>query len=102
MTHRSLLLIIAALLGAAPALAAQAPADKAQLAEFFEKKIRPVLVDNCHKCHGAKKQSGELRFDQRAAMLRGNDDGPVIVPCQPDKSRLLTALRYQGEHKMPP
>jgi hypothetical protein len=88
--------------GAAPTLHAQAPADTGHLQDFFEKKIRPVLADNCQKCHGDKKQSGDLRFDRRDAMLKGNDDGPVIVPGQPDKSRLLQAIRYQGEHKMPP
>jgi hypothetical protein len=102
MTHRALFWMPALLLGLAPAVAAQPAEDKSQLNEFFEKKIRPVLADNCHKCHGPKKQSGELRFDRRDTMLRGNDDGPVIVPGQPAKSRLLQAIRHQGEHKMPP
>src|SRR5439155_1382619 len=93
---------IVVLAGAAPTIAAQSPDDQSQLHDFFEKKIRPVLAENCHKCHGARKQSGELRLDRRDAMLKGNDDGPVIVPGQPDKSRLLQAIRYQGEHKMPP
>ncbi len=89
MTHRIMLWTLALHLGLAPALAAQSAEDKAQLQDFFEKKIRPVLADNCHKCHGPKKHSGDLRLDRRDTMLQGNDDGPIVVPGQPDKSRLL-------------
>jgi hypothetical protein len=83
-------------------MSAQGPEDKARLHEFFERKIRPVFVEHCYKCHGPKKQSGELRFDRRAAALKGDDDGPILVAGQPEQSRLIAALRYTGEHKMPP
>ena len=102
MPYRALLWTFALLLTFAPALPAQTPEDKARLHEFFETRIRPVLVENCIICHGPKKQSGELRFDRRDAMMKGNDDGPIVVAGQPDRSRLITALRYAGEHKMPP
>jgi hypothetical protein len=101
MMHRFLWSYIL-LFGLTPALAAQTAEDQARLHDFFEKKIRPVLVDNCHKCHGPKKQSGEIRLDRRDMAFKGNDDGPIIVPNQPDQSRLLRALRHQGEPKMPP
>ena len=102
MTHRALFWTLLLLFGLTPALAAQDAEQKAQLQDFFEKKIRPVLVENCTKCPGAKKQSGEPRFDRRESMLKGNDDGPIVVQGQPDKSRLLRALRHEGEQKMPP
>src|SRR4029078_8640025 len=70
--------------------------------EFFEKQVRPVLAEQCYSCHGEKKQSSGLRLDSKAAILKGTDDGPVIVAGQPDKSKLITAIRHAGELKMPP
>jgi cytochrome c553 len=80
----------------APAIAA--PAD----AEFFESKIRPVLVEQCLSCHGEKKQSGGLRLDSKEAVLKGGDNGPVLKAGKANESRLIQAIRQQGELKMPP
>src|SRR5207244_2051964 len=86
-----------------PGLLAQPPAKPpSQDAEFFESKVRPLLAEQCQACHGATKQKGDLRLDTRSAMLKGNDLGPVIVPGDPDKSRLIQAVRRTGEVKMPP
>jgi cytochrome c553 len=82
-------------------LSPAAPAAEAD-AEFFEKHVRPVLVENCFSCHGPKRQQAGLRLDSRAAALKGNDAGPVLVPGEPDKSRLIHAVRYDGDPKMPP
>jgi hypothetical protein len=76
--------------------------SSASEAEFFEKRVRPVLVEQCVRCHGPKKQSGGLRLDSRAALFRGGDNGPVIQPSKPDKSLLIQAIRRDGEVKMPP
>src|SRR5205823_352221 len=46
--------------------------------EFFEKQVRPLLVQHCLACHGEKKKGG-LQLDSRAAMLKGSDSGPAIV-----------------------
>ncbi len=67
----------------------------------FEKEIRPALVKDCLKCHGANKQEGELRLDSLAAMLKGGESGPAIVPGKPDESLLMEALRYDS-FEMPP
>jgi hypothetical protein len=69
---------------------------------FFESKVRPVLAENCLQCHGPKKQRGGLRLDSRAAALAGGDQGPALVPGQPDKSLLLKAVRHEDDLKMPP
>jgi mono/diheme cytochrome c family protein len=86
------------------ALAASARADKPtpQAVEFFEKSVRPVLVEKCVSCHGPKSKRGGLRLDSRKAMLEGGDTGPAIVAGQPDKSLLIQAVRREGELKMPP
>jgi hypothetical protein len=85
-------------------LVAAPPEEKpsAEATEFFEKKVRPLLVENCHSCHGVEKQKAGLRLDSRAAALKGSDEGPVIVPGEPEKSKIVAAIRYQGELKMPP
>ncbi len=71
--------------------------------ELFETKIRPVLVDVCFKCHGSDKDSGNLRVDSRAALLKGGDTSPAIVPNKPAESLLLKALRHTDDDlKMPP
>ncbi len=64
--------------------------------EFFESKIRPILADNCYKCHSAQaeKVKGSLLLDSREGVLKGGDSGPVIVPGDPEKSLLIKAVRY--------
>jgi len=90
------LLIIAAVLAAPP------KADAAGL-EFFEKKIRPVLVAQCYECHSAKAKivQGNLYLDTREGTRRGGDSGPAVVPGDGGQSVLLSALRYDG-YEMPP
>src|SRR5882672_9204448 len=73
--------------------------------EFFETKVRPVLVENCYKCHsaGAEKIKGGLLLDTRDGVLKGGDTGPVIVPGKPDESLLVKAIRYTDKDlQMPP
>jgi hypothetical protein len=83
--------------------AAAGPANAATPAEAdFERHVRPVLVEHCQRCHGAKKQMGGLRLDSRAAMLKGGDNGLVVKPGDPAGSRLLQAIRHEGDLKMPP
>lgn len=69
--------------------------------EFFEKKVRPVLAEQCYKCHGPEKQKGDLRLDSRAAVLKGADVGPVAVAGKPDESSLIKSIRHEGDSKMP-
>ncbi len=78
--------------------------DEAQV-RFFESKIRPVLAQHCYSCHSAKaeKLKGGLRLDSRDALLRGGDTGPAMVPGQPEKSRLILAVKQTDEDlQMPP
>src|ERR1700687_5950808 len=76
----------------------------AQAVQFFEGKVRPVLAENCFKCHGdVKKPKGDLRLDSLGTMLTGGDQGPALVPGQPEKSLLIKAIRYDDKDlKMPP
>ena len=63
--------------------------------EFFEKKVRPVLVDNCYTCHSADTNAkGGLRVDDRNGLLQGGNSGPAVVPGKPEKSLLIQAVRH--------
>jgi mono/diheme cytochrome c family protein len=89
------------LLSVAPRLCAAEP-DAAGI-EFFERKVRPLLAENCFQCHGEEKQKNHLRLDSPGAIRTGGDGGPVIVPGKPQQSRLIIAVGYQDEDlKMPP
>ena len=71
--------------------------------DFFESRVRPILVDRCIKCHGPKKQSSNLRLDSREAALKGGDSGPSVVPAKPEESLLIQAIaQTHQELKMPP
>ena len=83
---------------------AAAQADPAG-AEFFEKRIRPLLVSHCYECHSgqAKKIKGELRLDHRAGWSKGGVSGPALKPGKPDESLLIQAVRYADKDtQMPP
>src|SRR5580692_2416911 len=85
------------LLSFAGSLRAAEPVDN----EFFEKKVRPILTANCTNCHGSQKQKGGLRLDAKKEFAKGGDNGPAIVPGDPAKSRLIQAVQYDGDIKMP-
>ena len=73
--------------------------------QFFENKIRPILANNCYKCHSsqAEKIKGGLLLDSRQGLLKGGESGPAIVPGDPEQSRLIKAVRYTDpDLQMPP
>lgn len=70
--------------------------------DLFERRIRPLLIENCHRCHGAEKARGKLRLDKSESALRGGESGPAIVPLKPEESLLIQAVRQTGKLKMPP
>ncbi|MBT5708210.1 MAG: DUF1553 domain-containing protein [Verrucomicrobia bacterium] len=70
--------------------------------DFFEKQIRPLLIEKCYECH-FREQKGGLRLDSRGSLLVGGDSGPSIVPGAPDASLLIKAItRQHSDLKMPP
>jgi hypothetical protein len=75
--------------------------------EFFETKIRPVLVEQCYKCHSEeaakeKKLKGGFKLDTRAGLLAGGDTGAAMVPGKADAGTLLKSIKYDGDVQMPP
>ena len=97
------------------ALAGPSPADDLpthplppEQVDFFENKVRPLLIENCFSCHSAAAEAegnlmAGLRIDSLAGLLKGGDSGAAVVPGEPDKSLVVEAVRYANEDMaMPP
>jgi mono/diheme cytochrome c family protein len=94
-----------ALWGVGQSVAAGAAATDAGGLEYFEKHIRPLLVENCYSCHSAEaeKIKGGLLLDTRDGLLKGGDSGPALTPGDPERSLLIKAVRHVDENlQMPP
>ena len=76
--------------------------DSPAAIDYFEREVRPILVDTCQKCHGAEKQESDFRLDTRAGVLQGGVSGAAVEPGNPEKSLLIAAIRQSGDLKMPP
>jgi hypothetical protein len=84
---------------------AVAAEDPVEAQEFFEKRVRPVLADRCFRCHSrqSEKLKGGLMLDSREGVLKGGEGGPILSPGEPEKGRLILALRYENpDLQMPP
>jgi hypothetical protein len=80
----------------APAAAQEITSEQA---EFFEKKIRPVLAESCYECHNSvHKKKGKLALDWRAPIL----ESKVIVPGKPEESPLIKAIRHLDDYEPMP
>ena len=80
-------------------------ADSPEGLALFEQHVRPVLVEQCYKCHSAnaEKVKGGLLLDSRQGIVKGGEGGPVVVPGHPEKSRLIEAIRWTDpDTQMPP
>jgi len=87
-------------------VSAKAQNDKEKAApagiEFFEKKIRPVLVNSCQGCHNSKAKTAGLDLSSAEGFLHGGQSGPIVVEGNPEASRLIRAIGYNESQKMPP
>ena len=70
--------------------------------DFFETTIRPLLSSHCFACHGVATQMAGLNLSTAETFFRGGASGAVVVKGEPESSRLIDVVRYQGPIKMPP
>ncbi|WP_417388697.1 DUF1553 domain-containing protein [Gimesia sp.] len=82
-----------------PMFASEAELKKA---EFFEKRIRPLLINHCYDCHSEDSIESGLRVDTFAGLVIGGERGPAIVAGKPAESLLISAVRHSGQLHMPP
>jgi hypothetical protein len=81
--------------------AASTPVASASASGVFAAEVRPLLAARCYRCHGPDLQQNGLRLDSLAAVLKGSDSGPVVVPGSSAKSRLVRRLLSQERPAMP-
>ncbi len=70
----------------------------------FNRQVKPILAENCFKCHGFDEASreGGLRLDVKESAMRPAKSGDTaIVPGRPDRSMLLTRVTDEFD-AMPP
>ena len=103
MDSQARLLGIVAALALLLALPCPAAANESTL-EHFEKRVRPLLAENCYSCHSSEAPSvfAGLRLDSKAGVLRGGDSGPAAVPGDSSASLLVRAVRGEAKALMPP
>jgi hypothetical protein len=82
-------------------IALSAPSD-APPDEFFEREVRPLLVERCQACHGGEKTKAGLKLTSRESILKGGDSGPAALEGNPEESLLIQAIHYRDEPRMPP
>ncbi len=93
-------LVLVTLVGLSRDAIAQEKSAEAE--KFFESRIRPLLVERCHKCHAGTMIKGQLRLESHEALLKGGETGPAVVAGKPDESLLMKAVRHQDGLAMPP
>ncbi|MCX7420806.1 MAG: PSD1 and planctomycete cytochrome C domain-containing protein [Planctomycetia bacterium] len=103
-TRRMMLLLTTVLLSSfgEPVVAAEkTPPDDADT-EFFERKVRPLLVQHCYSCHARGQKKGGLSLANRAGLLAGGESGAVVALGKPAESSLIAAVEQTGDVQMPP
>src|SRR6478735_668318 len=98
---RQLSIVLAAWAFALAGRAMAAPSLQEQAA-FFDEKVKPLLVNQCIKCHGGEKVKGGLKLTNREAILKGGESGPAVTLDALAKSKLLDAINYRNDIEMPP
>jgi len=81
---------------------AESPKISQEQAAFFESKVRPLLSEKCFSCHGDQQQRGGLRLDSKEVVVKGGSHGGIVTSGEPEKSKLIAAVRYEGALRMPP
>jgi len=92
----STLALITVLCSRIATVAAASPQDDAAKPEFYTTKVKPILEENCGRCHMAENKRGGLNFETRASLLAGGRDGKVLIPGDPANSLLVKLIRHEG------
>lgn len=71
-------------------------------AQFFDRRVAPILTKRCLGCHNNQLDDGGISFENRETLLKGGSRGPAVVPGKPEESLLISAIRHNGDLQMPP
>ena len=89
--------VLAALAAAGLAATTTAQDDAKPARVDFIKQVQPILKEQCYKCHGSKKQEGDIRFDLRSGTFGADQDLWPIVPGEPDDSILIERITLPAD-----
>ncbi len=78
------------------------PPASTQKGITYAKEIRPLFEKSCFRCHGPEKQKGELRLDSLEAVLKGSEDGKVVIPGSNKSPLLISVAQLNPKTAMPP
>ena len=78
------------------------PAAEPSAAPTFARDVQPLVERWCVRCHGPREQHGGLRVDGYAALMRGGDSGPAVVPGDPAASLMVAKIERRDRPSMPP
>ena len=79
--------------------------DEPAKLQFYTTTVKPILQNNCYRCHGGMNRRAGLQMETRAQLLTGGHHGPALVPGSPEQSLLIHLIRHeeaQGIDPMPP
>ena len=84
-----------------PDLSPEHAAQMAKGLEVFKKNVGPVFVGRCVKCHGGEQTESEFDLTDRAKLLQGGAEGPVIVLGKSQESRLFRLIAHLEQPHTP-
>jgi cytochrome c len=94
---RNILIVLGVASVSLAAFAAKPPQPQdAASPEFYTAQVLPILQKNCYTCHAGATHRGGLAIDTHDALMKGGNDGPVVVPGDPDKSLLIQLVGPHG------
>ena len=67
----------------------------------FERDLQPIFRTHCYGCHAAAVKMGSLDVETHEGLMRGGNQGPIIVPGKAGESRLYLTLTGALEPFMP-
>lgn len=68
----------------------------------FAEQVAPILAAKCISCHGGNEPRGTLRLETFAGMKQGGQSGQLLVPGNPNQSRIMARLLApQPQMRMP-
>jgi uncharacterized membrane protein len=70
----------------------------AEEAEVFTDVIQPIMKGKCQSCHRTGKSKGELDLSTYESLLKGGENGPVLIPADPEKSELIRRVTLPSDH----
>jgi mono/diheme cytochrome c family protein len=64
--------------------------------------VEQILTDHCTKCHAGVKQKAGIDLRTPQTILKGGDEGPIVIPGNAKNSKLFKALQLTSDPHMPP